>query len=79
LGLTIPETERRLRIIERLFLVLPDSPATYGHWRKLVVSLGLMSQVLETRLVGFLKASGLTELLTLNPTDFGRYPSINPV
>src|SRR4051794_24145629 len=37
-GLSIAETEKRLRIIERLFRVLPDTPAAYPIWRRLVVS-----------------------------------------
>src|SRR5262245_51129015 len=37
-GLSIAETNRRLRIIERLFRVLPDSVAAYSLWRGLLVS-----------------------------------------
>jgi hypothetical protein len=38
LGLTVTEADRRLRIVERLFPVLPDQPSTYSLWRRLVVN-----------------------------------------
>src|SRR5437016_3324350 len=37
-GLTIVEAERRLRIVERLFPIIPDSPSAYAHWRIIVVA-----------------------------------------
>jgi predicted nucleic acid-binding protein len=77
LGLSGTETERWLRLIERLFPMLPDNPAVYPLWRQLVTSLGVMGvQVHDARLVAFMMAHGVTELLTLNPTDFARYATI---
>ena len=77
LGLDIPETERRLRIVERVVPVLPDSPGAFPHWRHLVVSLGVRGvQAHDARLVAFMMAHGLTELLTLNAGDFARYPAV---
>src|SRR5438309_619784 len=40
LGLGIADAERRLRILERLFPILPDLPTAYGHWRTLIVNPG---------------------------------------
>jgi predicted nucleic acid-binding protein len=77
LGLSIAETERRLRIIERLFPVLVDHPAAYAHWRTLIVAHGVMGvQAHDARLVAFMIAHGLTHLFTLNAPDFARYPAI---
>jgi len=77
LGLTVAEAERRLRIVERLFPLLPGHPAGYVHWRHLVVSQGVMGvQVHDARLVALMMAHGLTELLTLNAADFARYPAV---
>jgi predicted nucleic acid-binding protein len=79
LGLTVSETERRLRVLERLFTVLPDSASTYMHWRTLVMSHGVMgTQAHDARLVAFMMGHGLTQLLTLNPADFARYPTVAP-
>jgi predicted nucleic acid-binding protein len=80
LGLTIAEADRRLRIVERLFPVLPDSPAAYPLWRQLVVSLGVMGvQVHDARLVALMMAHGIAELLTLNAADFSRYLAVRPL
>jgi predicted nucleic acid-binding protein len=80
LGLTVHEAERRLRMLERLFPILPDSPSTYPHWRQLVIGLGVVGvQVHDARLVAFMMAHSLAQLLTLNPADFVRYPGITAV
>jgi predicted nucleic acid-binding protein len=76
-GLTVHEADRRLRIVERLFPVLPDSPAAYAVWRNLLVAHGVMGvQVHDARLVALMTAHGLTRVLTLNTADFARYPSV---
>jgi predicted nucleic acid-binding protein len=77
LGLDVAETDRRLRIIERLIPVFPDAPAAYGHWRCLTVGSSVMGvQSHDARLVAFMEAYGLTRVLTLNPGDFARFPGI---
>jgi predicted nucleic acid-binding protein len=76
-GLSVPETDHRVRLLERLFRVLPDSPAAYPLWRQLVVQHGVQGvQVHDARLVAWMQAYGITHLLTLNASDFTRYPSI---
>lgn len=80
LGLSVAETDWRLRIIERLFSLLPDIPASYSHWRKLVVNNGIQGvQVHDARLVAFMTAHGIREIFTLNPTDFARYSTISVI
>jgi predicted nucleic acid-binding protein len=77
LGLSLAETDRRLRLIERLFQVLPDATAAYAIWRQLVAAHSVMGiQVHDARLVAFMVAHGLTHLLTLNVVDFARYPPV---
>jgi predicted nucleic acid-binding protein len=77
LGLSLAETDRRLSLIERLFQVLPDAPASYGIWRQLALAHSVMGvQVHDARLVSFMAAHGLTHLLTLNVADFARFPAV---
>lgn len=77
LGLDVSEADRRLRIIERLFAILPDVPRTYGLWRHLVVAYGVMGvQAHDARLAAFMGAYGLAHVLTLNAPDFARFPTI---
>jgi predicted nucleic acid-binding protein len=74
LGLTSADTDRLLRLIERLFPVLPDSPAMYSAWRQLVVSFGVSGvQVHDARLVAAMRVHGVTHILTFNVSDFLRY------
>ena len=76
-GLSVADAARRLRIVERLFPILPDSPAAYALWKRLVEDHGVMGvQVHDARLVALMMAHSLTEILTLNAADFARYPSV---
>jgi predicted nucleic acid-binding protein len=73
-GLHPRQAERLLRLIERLFPVLPDSPATYSEWRRLVTQHEVSGvQVHDARLVAAMKLHGISRILTLNPADFLRY------
>ena len=79
-GLSIADADRRLRVIERLFRVVPDSPSTYQIWRGLLVAHGVRGvQVHDTRLVALMQVHGITHILTLNGADFARYPGIVPI
>lgn len=78
LGLSIEATERRVRLLERHFRVLPDSPTIFQEWKALVLAHKVMSvQVHDARLVAAMKVHGVTRILTINVTDFSRYPGIN--
>jgi predicted nucleic acid-binding protein len=74
LGLTFEETGRRLRAIERIAVILPDSPNTYPRWKQLAEEHQVQGvQVHDARLVALMDVHGVRHLLTLNPTDFVRY------
>ncbi|HIK08673.1 MAG TPA: type II toxin-antitoxin system VapC family toxin [Oscillatoriaceae cyanobacterium M33_DOE_052] len=75
-GLSPTDAERLLRLIERLFPVLPDTPMLYPEWRRLVVTFAVSGvQVHDARLVAAMKVHGLTHILTFNTADFTRYAS----
>lgn len=75
-GLTPTNAERLLRLIERLFPMLPDSSKVYPEWRRLVVTFDVSGvQVHDARLVASMKVNGLSHILTLNVEDFRRYTS----
>jgi predicted nucleic acid-binding protein len=80
LGLSTAETERRARVIERYFRLLPDSLATYHEWRQLIVRYTVVgAQAHDARLVASMKAYGISHLLTFNVEDFRRYPDITVI
>ncbi|MFO0807576.1 MAG: type II toxin-antitoxin system VapC family toxin [Gemmataceae bacterium] len=76
-GLTVVDAEKRLKIVERLFRVLPDTPQSYAVWRRLIINHGVMGvQVHDARLVAWMLAQGISHIVTLNGSDFARYPGI---
>jgi predicted nucleic acid-binding protein len=79
-GLSVAETDRRLRLIERFYQLLPDTPAVHAEWRRLLVAHSVMGvQVHDTRLVASMNVYGVTHLLTFNGADFARFPGITAV
>lgn len=77
LGLSPIETERRVRLIERYFRLLPDSLATFQEWRRLVVAHSVKGvEVHDAKLVASMNVYGIAHLLTFNVSDFKRYPGI---
>lgn len=73
-GLTPADAEFKLRRIERLFPLFPDSHLIYSEWRRLVVTYRVSGvQVHDARLVAVMKANGASHILTLNVKDFTRY------
>ena len=77
LGLTAVDAEAELARLEGFFPVLPDTPAIYPEWRRLVTTYGITGlRVHDTRLVAAMVAHGLTHILTFNIDDFRRYAEI---
>jgi predicted nucleic acid-binding protein len=76
-GLTVEETAKRLRLLERLVMVLPETANHYPLWKALVVAHAVKGvQVHDARVAAFMQAHGISYLLTLNGTDFARYNHI---
>jgi predicted nucleic acid-binding protein len=73
-GLTSSDAEGLLKLIERLFPVLPDSSEIYQEWRRLVIMFSVSGvQVHDARLVASMKVHAISHILTLNIEDFKRY------
>jgi predicted nucleic acid-binding protein len=67
LALTVEATERRLRLLERHFHLLPDNPEIYNQWKLLVTTHNVMGvQVHDARLVASMIVNGVTHILTAN-------------
>jgi predicted nucleic acid-binding protein len=80
LGLSIAGTERNTQLLEKYFVVLPDSAAAYGIWRQLVSTYEVIgTKVHDAYLVATMKAHGITEIITFNTADFTRYSDIQAV
>jgi len=81
LGFSIAMTLSEVEKIESFLTVLPESPATYGEWKRLVVMHSVLgSKVHDTKLVAVMNVYGVRKILTFNTDDFTRYEieAVNP-
>ena len=77
LGLTPGEADREASRLEGIFTLLPDVPAIYPEWRRLVVAHSVFGvRVHDARIVAAMNVYGISSLLTFNGPDFTRYPGI---
>ena len=66
LGLSVDETDRIARVIERDFELLPDSRDVHDRWRHLLFAHKIKGvQVHDTRLAASMYVHGVTQLLTV--------------
>ncbi len=80
LGLSVDECHRRLRLVERVAAVLPEVQGVYEQWKRLVVAHAVLGvQVHDARMVATMAVHGLSNLLTLNKSDFARYTGVTAV
>ncbi len=80
LGFTPARAEMEVTRLEVLLTVLPDDPAIYPEWRRLVIAHSVSGkQVHDARIVAAMNVHGLTHLLTFNGGDFKRFQRITVV
>ncbi|MFN0111897.1 MAG: type II toxin-antitoxin system VapC family toxin [Blastocatellia bacterium] len=76
-GLSIQETARKLKLIERLVEFRPDTLAAFIEWKRLLVTYSVSGvQVHDARLVAAMNVYGISHILTFNGNDFKRYSMI---
>ena len=80
LGLTDEQTHRRLRTIERITSLLPDSPDITPQWKSLLLKHRVRGvQVHDAKIAALMMIHQVSDLLTLNPKDFSRYSEIRAI
>jgi predicted nucleic acid-binding protein len=76
-GLSVEETLRRVRLIERFVEVLNEPDTTYRHWKGLVTKYQVIGkQVHDAKIASVMVAYRIKRLLTLNDVDFRRYSEV---
>jgi predicted nucleic acid-binding protein len=79
LGFTGAITLAEVGKIERLLTLLPESPAIYAEWKRLVVRHNVQGvKVHDTRLVAAMNVHVIRKILTFNTADFERF-EIEPI
>jgi predicted nucleic acid-binding protein len=80
LGRTPVEATVELRQLKVFFPLLPDTPAIYPEWERLVTAYDVQGvKVHDVRLVAVMRVHGLTHILTFNTDDFARFVEITAV
>lgn len=60
--------------IEKVLTLLPDSPAVYEEWKRLVTTYAVSgAKVHDARLVAIMNVQGVRRILTFNTDDFVRF------
>jgi predicted nucleic acid-binding protein len=79
-GLSVADTDRLARVIERDFEFLPDSREVHTRWRSLLLEHHIQGvQVHDARLAASMYVHGVGQLLTLNVRDFRRFDGLRIV
>ncbi|CAN5616638.1 hypothetical protein BH20ACI4_BH20ACI4_05190 [soil metagenome] len=79
-GLSFEQTERKANILQKYFHLLPDNPATFYEWRKLVSDHKIVGlQVHDTKIVASMLTHKILTLVTFNEKDFKRFAQITAV
>ncbi len=79
-GLSVGQANHSLRLIERIFPLLPDDKNVHKEWRKLVVNFGVSGvQVHDARIAAAMLVHQVTHILTFNTSDFTRYSNLGIV
>jgi predicted nucleic acid-binding protein len=74
LGFSVALTLTEVGKIERALTLLPESPAIYAEWKRLVVQHNVQGvKVHDTRLVAAMAVHGVRRILTFNIPDFARF------
>lgn len=78
LGLTPMDAHANLLDFQQLLTCLREPPDIAARWQALVTEHDVRGRKAhDTRLVAFMQAHDLKDILTLNIADFARYPGIN--
>lgn len=77
LGLSVPHTLGEVEKIEDLLTLLPDTPAVYAEWKRIIVEHRVLGvKVHDARLIATMMTHGVSRLLTFDVDDFRRYTGI---
>ena len=76
-GLKAQEVEKRIAVILRLGSVIAFDNSCYTEWRQILVAHNIIGvSVHDARLVAMMNCYQIANILTLNSSDFQRYPNI---
>ncbi len=79
-GFSVQDAAYRLQFIERNFPLLPDIPAVFFEWKRLLLAHNVTGVLVhDARIAALMKVHGSTRILTLDQKDFVRYHGITAI
>lgn len=80
LGMTTVQAHSELNRIKSLFYFLPDAPAVFYEWERLVVLHAVTGKnAHDARIAAALNVHGIAHLLTFNGADFKRFSGLTVI
>ena len=80
LGLSVEQTERKVKLIEKYFRLIPDNFSTFVQWRRLVLENKIKGvQVHDAKIAASMIVGNTPFLVTLNDKNFERFPMISVI
>jgi predicted nucleic acid-binding protein len=80
LGLSTAQAQTELTRIKNIFRFLPDTPAIFVEWERLVVQHAVSGKnTHDARIAAALLVHGIPQLLTYNGGDFKRFAGITAI
>jgi predicted nucleic acid-binding protein len=80
LGLSPAQADVEMANMERLFPLLPDTPAIHDEWRRMVLDNNVSGvRTHDARLAAAARIHGITHILTFNVSDFRSFGNPTPV
>ncbi len=80
LGLSVEQAEWKVSLIEKHFVLAPDSLATFTEWRKLISSHKIVGvQVHDAKIAASMIVHKIDFLVTFNTKDFTRFNSVSVI
>ena len=74
LGFPVSVALGEVEKIERILTLLPESPAIYAEWKRLIVKHSVLGvKVHDARLAAAMNVHGVGQILTFDTDDFSRY------
>jgi|SRR6266700_634347 len=78
LGISHLDAVAEVRSIEEMLTLLPDSPAIYPEWKRIVKDYKVTGvKVYDARLVAIMNVNVVRSILTYNARDFARYTHLS--
>jgi predicted nucleic acid-binding protein len=80
LGLSPEEVLQEVSNIEKSLTLLPDVPAIYGAWKRIVATHKVQGvKVYDARLAAIMSVYTVESILTFNSVDFERFPNVRAI